>query len=123
MIEIVIISFLAICTFFLLFLYLRLKKAVHSYENIGTGRYGFYKTNNVIVYIVELDRYKDGFSKIKMDDFEAYNLASYENKTNFINKAKKNFISLKLTSEIEWLESEDALRKMRKEKLDKIKKL
>lgn len=103
--------------------YFKLRKGLKSYEAICTRRYGFYKySDRAYVYISELDRYQNGYSKIKLDEIEVYN-TSYYTEAEVIKSVKKYFVSLKLTNSIEWLESEDHLRKSRKEKLDQLKKI
>lgn len=112
-------------TIFFGYKYLTIKKLVKEYQEIGTGRYGFYNFNSfsssyrAIVYVDELDRYTDGYSRIRIHKIEP--TSSYKKDSE--EKAKDNFISLKLTSEINWLESEDYIKKLRKEKLDKINKI
>jgi len=108
--------------------YRKLRNRISEYDDIGTGRYGFYKyksnnyTNNrmVYVYVKELDRYTDGYSKIKIDKIEPFQTSMVEET---ITKAKEDFMSLRLTSDIEWLESEDHMKKLRKEKLENLKKI
>lgn len=123
---IVLFALLIFCNAFFIYKYLKLKEGLKSYEKIGTGRCGFYKYigaynyYNAYVYVIEIDRYTDGYSKIEIDKIEPLN-KSYSSESN--EKAKNNFISLKLTSEIEWLESEDHIKKLRKEKLDQINKI
>jgi hypothetical protein len=106
--------------------YKKLKTKIKDFCNIGTGRCGFYESianyssYNSIVYIKELDRYTDGHSKIKIDKIEPIN-KKYLTQAN--EQANERFLSLRLTSEIKWLESEDYIRKLRKEKLENLKKL
>jgi hypothetical protein len=42
--------------------YLTIKKLIKKFQNIGTGRYGFYEKKsisyNAYVYVDEIDRYK-----------------------------------------------------------------
>lgn len=103
----------------------KLKKEIQNFEEIGTDRLGFYINNkggnySAIVYVDELDRYTTGYSKIRIKSVESLN-PNY--KEDSISYAYKKFVSLMKTSEIEWLESEDHIKKIRKEKLEKIKKL
>lgn len=112
---------LILSNLYFIYKYYTLQKLVTSYEKIGTGRYGFYKVDSrAIIYVVEIDRYKDGYSKIKIDNIEPYNTLDPDRA---IRNARGSFITLRPTKDIEWLESEDAVRKMRKEKLDQLKKL
>jgi hypothetical protein len=104
--------------------YFRFKKLTKEFD-IGTGRVGFYKYSSgggsyrAIVYVKELDKYTDGYSLLKIDRVEA----TGSDKNTSRQWATDNFISLRLTSEIEWLESVDQIKRLRKEKLLKIKKL
>jgi len=105
--------------------YNKLKKSINKYEEIGTNRSGFYINNKggndaAIVYIDELDRYTTGYSKVKIKSVESLN-PNY--KEDSISYAYKKFVSLMETSDIIWLESEDNIKKIRKEKLEQIKKL
>jgi hypothetical protein len=105
--------------------YSKLKKGLKFYEDIGTDRFGFYKIDSgknysSYVYIKEIDRYTNGYSKIKLDNIEPFN-KTYNNEA--IEWARKNFLSLMKTTDIEWLESEDYIRKVRKEKLENLKKV
>ena len=108
--------------------YFIIKKLIKEYEEIGTGRYGFYNYSyssgscyKAIVYVDELDRYTDGYSKIRINRIESTSTNTYKKDSK--ERAENDFISLKLTSEIEWLESEDHIKKLRKEKLDKLNKI
>lgn len=106
----------------------KLKKYIKSYEEIGTGRVGFYmdcksgyySNYKSIVYIKELDRYNNGYSKIVIDRIEPIDKSSSINAIKYITR---NFITLKETENIDWLESEDAIKKSRKEKLENINKI
>jgi hypothetical protein len=119
-------ALLIFCNAFFIYKYLKLKKGLKSYEKIGTGRCGFYKYTggysvyNAYVYVIEIDRYTDGYSKIKIDRIEPLD-KRYNSEAN--EKSKDSFISLRLTNEIEWLESEDHIKRLRKEKLDQINKI
>ena len=61
-----IILFLATLVF--VFKYFKLRKGLNQYKKIGTGRFGFYDTtnfsNSAKVYVNEIDRYTNGYSKI-----------------------------------------------------------
>lgn len=106
--------------------FFKLRKSIKKFEEIGTGRYGFYVNKhfntdkNSYVYVKEVDRYSNGYSEIILDRVEPLK-RSYS--SDAIDNARNNFISLKLTNDIEWLEGEEHLRKLRKEKLEKIKKI
>ena len=103
-----------------------------------TGRFGYYygtinlrssedEKNNkpgdpysFIVYVKELDRYTNGMSKIELNNIEVisgYQISQYS----WVKKSQRErFSSIKKTSEIEWLESEETIKESRKEKLAKI---
>ena len=116
-------SVLFFISVFMSYKYSKLKSGIKEYDSIGTGRYGFYNyavgSYMAIVYIDEIDRYKDGYSKIKINHIEA--TGSWRTET--IERVKNNFITLMLTNKIEWLESEEDIKKIRKEKLENLKKL
>lgn len=126
-VSIIIISMLAISTLIMTYKYIKLKSGIKQYDSIGTGKVGFYVYThsnysyyNAYVYVKELDRYTDGYSKIEISNIEPLN-------KNYISESKlrvnNSFLTLMKTNEIEWLESEDSIRKIRKEKLDNLKKL
>lgn len=104
--------------------YFMLRKLTKEYDEIDTGRFGFYNYSSgslykAIVYVREIDKYTDGYSKLKIDKVEP----TYGDKDSATRWAKNAFVSLRLTSDIEWLESIDQIKRLRKEKLLKIKKL
>lgn len=117
----------------------KLKIAV---EDITPKRHGYYKDSlrlvspeehktgtgggekyEFILYVTEVERYLNGESKIILNDIEVisgYDSSQYDYvKTSF----KRRFVSIKNTVDIEWLESENAVKEMRKQKLERIKKL
>ena len=116
-------SLLFFISLFVNYKYFKLKSSIKEYNSIGTGRYGFYNYASgsyiAIVYVDEIDRYKDGYSKIKINHVEA--TGNWKSET--IERVRNNFITLMLTNKIEWLESEDDIKKIRKEKLENLKKL
>lgn len=77
----------------------------------------FYACN---VFVKEIDRYTNGMSRISLVSVE---VTSGFNPTMF-NWAKtvieSRFSSIRNTNEITWLESEDAIKKLRREKLERI---
>lgn len=105
-------------------------------DDLSTKKSGYYKeTVNLItdsadptktkpydsiVYIRELDRYTNGVSKIELVKIEVtsgFDVYQYD----WIKKClQSRFASLKKTSDIEWLESEEKLKEQRKQKLQKI---
>ena len=79
------------------------------------------KTFNAIIYIIEIDKYTNKKSKIKLDYIEIENhplgtIGNSQTKENIIN----GFVTLKNTNDITWLESENKLQKERENKLKKI---
>lgn len=116
-----------ISNIFLGYKYLRFKKLIKEYNDIGTGRFGFYKyvsgsgSYRAIVYVREIDKYTDGYSLLKIDRIEPTGTGGNKETSN--QWAKDNFVSLRLTSDIEWLESTDQIKRLRKEKLLKLKKV
>ena len=79
------------------------------------------KDINVIVFVNELDRFKNGESKLEIDKIEcgiSYSRISIENVEKFI---RGHFVSIKKTSDITWLESEPDIKEMRKHKLEQLK--
>ena len=109
---------------FFVYKYIKLKKGIVEYKDIGTGRLGFYQFNYssyvAYVYVNEIDRYSDGYSSIKINKIEPIG-SSY--RENLIEHTRNNFVTLKKTIDIEWLESEDNIKRLRKEKLDQLNKI
>jgi len=105
----------------------------------GSNRHGFYDDSLTIIspedkekgktgekyethiYVRELDRYTNGTSKIEitnMEVFSGFDGYQYEwIKTSL----RRRFSSIRKTSDIEWLESEEHIKELRREKLEKIK--
>ena len=104
-----------------------LKKGLKKYEQIGTGRFGFYKYSHIsytqydsYIYVNEIDRYSGGFSKVEINRIEPLN-SNYIGKS--IEYSRGSFLTLMATQDITWLENEDHLKKLRKEKLESLKKI
>jgi len=73
-----------------------------------------------VFYIKEIDRYTNGMSKIQLTNIEITSGFSPD-QFDWIKKCAKNqFSSIKKTSEIEWLESEENVKEQRRQKLEKI---
>jgi len=123
-ILIIIIAIFLIINLILFIKYRKLKKSIQEYKSIGTGRYGFYNFKKdwytAIVYVNEIDRYTNGFCVIKINSIETTCRQMYHNDT--IEMIRNSFITLRKVSDIEWLESEENIKKIRKEKLEKILK-
>lgn len=126
LIEIALWLSLGIFSGFFCYKYLTLKKSLKQYTCIGTGKFGFYKIKfnfssyNSIVYIKEIDRFTNGYSKIEISNIEPLDK---NESTEAIKQAKNNFVSLILTQNIEWLEGENSIKRIRKEKLEKLEKI
>lgn len=117
-IYLLVILVLLICN---IYLFIKIRTFLRKYEDIGTGRYGFYingKSYKAFVYVKEIDRFSNGFSKIKLDNIEAI-----DKFPSTIKSAKDSFITLKKTDEIDWLEGEEQIKKRRREKLENLKKI
>jgi hypothetical protein len=73
-----------------------------------------------ILYVKELDRYTNGMSKIELTDVEL--ISGFDNtQFDYVKRTMRTkFSSLRKTSDIEWLESEDSIKEVRKQKLKKI---
>jgi len=76
-----------------------------------------------IIHVKELDRYTNGMSKIELTNVEL--IAGFDNSQfdHVKNSMRIKFSSLKKTTEIEWLESEETIKELRKQKLKKIAEL
>lgn len=76
-----------------------------------------------ILYVKELDRYTNGMSKIELTEVElisGFDSSQFEH----VKRTMRNkFSSLKKTSEVEWLESEDSIKELRRQKLKKISEI
>jgi len=103
------------CIFFVV-KYFLLRKGLKKYESVGTGRVGFHKDYTTMIYIKEIDRYTNGYSKIIIDNIETSSSMRKE-------MILRDFKYLVRTERIEWLESEDYIKQSRKEKLSKLKKI
>jgi hypothetical protein len=116
------------------------KKLVYAAEDLRPKKSGYYiETVNLvsaedkdkglkgdpygcIIYVEELDKYKNGESKIKLINVEiitGFNSDQYEHVKKVI---RNRFPSLRKTTDITWLESEDNIKEMRKQKLKNIQK-
>jgi len=88
-------------------------------KSIGSSESYEYK---VMVYVEEVDKYNGGISKINLVSLEI--ISGFDpSQFDYVKRATKSkFISIKNTSDIEWLVSENDIKQERKEKLDKINK-
>jgi len=78
---------------------------------------------DVLFNIREIERYKDDISKIELISLEIKSTDSRLNKESVLKSAKSDFLSLKKTSDIKWLEIETTLKEQRKVKLNQLKEL
>lgn len=116
-----------------------LNEKLNNIKNLSiSGRNGFYSdTVNLLspedkkngtsgetyyftIYVKELERYTNGMSKIKLINIEVTGGFQIDQYSWIKESQEKRFSSLKKTSEIEWLEIEQDLKELRKEKLEKI---
>jgi hypothetical protein len=72
------------------------------------------------IYVDELDRYTNGLSKIKLKKIEVINGFDPHQYEWVRTCAKDKFSELKKTSDIEWLESVETIKTIRKNKLAEI---
>lgn len=99
-------------------------------------RYGYYirslnitqpglpnKPFDTYVYVKEVDRYTNGDSKISIDKIEPIVPESDMTHDRVIKYIKDEFKSVRLTSDITWLESENEIKEMRKNKLKHLKEV
>lgn len=72
------------------------------------------------IYVKELEKYKNGESKIELDNIEV--ISGFDiNQYSWVKRSVNDrFCSIKKSDQIEWLEIEEDLKEMRKEKLKKI---
>lgn len=132
-----IVSFIFSMLFFIyLYKYIKIKKVLNELNK--PLRKGYYKQGLVTkskinfseekeefystIYVIELDRYTSGESKIKIDYIEPGIQESKMPKSKIENFIKETFKSIVKTSDINWLDSELSIKEMRREKLSKIKK-
>lgn len=121
-----------------LYFFIKYKKLKTKTTDLFNGlnkplRRGYYKkdlTNTTskdnfesLIYVVELDRFINGQSKIKIETIEfgidEYKL-SHKNIENFIRGKFKSIVD---TTDIIWLDSEQSIKEMRKNKLENLKKI
>jgi hypothetical protein len=72
------------------------------------------------VYIEEIEKYKNGYSKVKIIDIESISNTSDFNNERVNNFVRDNFVSLIKTDKVEWLEIEEDIMEQRKNKLKQI---
>ena len=86
-------------------------------DSSDSQKFDIYKTR---VYVEEIDKYTNGLSKIRIIDIElisGFESSQYEHVKRTV---RTKFSSIKNSSEITWLVSENEIKKERKEKLYKI---
>lgn len=81
---------------------------------------------DVIIYVSELFRYKNGKSKIELNDIEIVwkhdtSMPNYDNVLEFVKR--HYFVSLMDTSKIEWLEKTEDVKEIRRKKIEHLKEL
>jgi len=113
------------------------KKVENILEESKPLRKGYYKVSlcyhdesrflgadfESVIYVTEIDRFTNGESQIKIDKIDvgvSNSKVSHKSIENFITSS---FVSVKNTSEIEWLESEQSIKDVRKNKLNQLKSI
>lgn len=72
--------------------------------------------------IIELERYKNNKSKIKLENIDVEHIPNDVPKVKILKYIEDNFTSLMNTSDITWLELEENLSEIRRKKLEQLKK-
>lgn len=133
---------LIIMTLVSIFLFIKYKTENKKYKDLflKTNKYlvelnkplrlGYYKMKcqqggqidyDAIVYVNEIDRYTNGDSKLRLNNFEIECSAGALDRNSAESFIGKSFVSLMKTSDITWLESENEIREQRKNKLEHLK--
>ena len=88
------------------------------------------KKNNIpgdkyvcIVYVKEMERFTNGESKTQIMEIEIESGFASDQYEYVKGIVRKRFVSIKNTVDIEWLESQNEVKEMRKQKLEKIKNI
>jgi len=126
-----------------IFLYYRNKKLVDDNKEMNSAlndelikikhRQGFYdgsytltnQNNDVYkyrVYVTELEKYKNGFSKLKLEKVDMISGFSTHQYNSIISFAAQDFLDIQSTSNITFLEKDEDLTEVRKDKLERILK-
>lgn len=114
-----------------------ISKSINSLKNeLSTKRIGFYQGTTTLknesqsttgdvytynVHVKELDRYTNGMSKLELIELEIVSGFSPSQYDWVKTCATSNFSKIKKTCDIEWLESEETTKELRKQKLEKLK--
>jgi len=119
------------------------KDLISSYEDLKnlSNRRGYYENTinlmspedkknglkgepySCILYVKELDRYTNGMSKIELTEIELISGFDSSQFEHVKRTMRTKFPSLKKTSDVEWLESEDNIKEIRRQKLKKISEI
>lgn len=115
----------------------KLKNKLENMENVINeelininNKIGFYdgtynldnKKYSFRVYVTELERFSNGFSKFKFDNVDIMGGFSIGNYDIVIKYAKNDFIQIQTTTNITFLDRKVDITKLRKDKLEKILK-
>ena len=73
------------------------------------------------VYVKELDRFTNGESRIEIEKIESGITSGQISPTAVENFIRDQFISVVETSDVVWLESENAIKDVRRKKLEQLK--
>jgi hypothetical protein len=75
------------------------------------------------VYVKEIDRFTNGISKIEIDKIE-FGVSKTDMAPEKIDEFIRSEVkSLKKTNDIDWLDSEESIKEMRRSKLEKLKEV
>jgi hypothetical protein len=127
---VLIIAFLELI--YLIILKIKLNK-IKYILNDDIGRVGYYTISHwtigtsknpieFTVFVKELDRYTNGDSEIKLTRVELL-ICPFKSRESIINEIKLSFSSVMKSSDITWTVSENAIKELRKKKLEAIQKL
>ena len=102
---------------------IKIKNVVFSNKRTGTYEvsYGIDGNFNMLVkfFIDEVEKYKNGTSKIKLDHIEIVK-SPINSRNALIEKAQKEFSSIRKSNDIDWLEIDESVKSIRRKKLKEI---
>lgn len=120
-ISMIISSIFIVSTLYFAIKFKRLSNVFVNDQKMGV--YKWYGSYNCVadVHVAEIERYKNGFSKIALCKVEVTAAQYKDDRNDAPAKIKRNFITLKKTDDIDWLEQSDKVK--RKEQLKAINQL
>lgn len=98
-----------------------IRRGYYKVECHQTGNFVGTIDYTCVVYVSEIDRFTNGESKISLDNIEIGCGNKLFNKSNAETFIRKEFQSLVETTDITWLESEQSIKDIRKNKLAQLK--